>query len=501
MRTTRRLVGLFLCSAGVLVASAARGRAQALDKTAIDRILTDALEAWKVPGASLAVVYRGQVYVKGYGVKQLGNPRRVTPDTLFPLASCTKAFTTTAMAMLVDEGKMAWDDPVRKHLPAFRLSDPLANAQVTLRDLVSHRTGLAGHDLLWYRSPWSQEEIIRRAGRLPLSKPFRSGYQYQSIMVMAAGQAVARAAGCPWQEYVQKRVFDPLGMKGACFTTTAALKAPDHASPHRQNKQGKVEVIPWFPMAVPDPAGSINAGARDLSRWLQFQLSDGTFGSKRLVSAENLEETHQAQTIMRLDPAARAMQPHTVQMCYGMGWVIQDYRGQQLVSHGGAIDGFRAHITLAPQARLGIVLLNNLEGTQMNLAVSNNLVDLILDLKTQDWNTDLAAAVEKEKAAHAAAVRRWLAKRRPGTKPSMPLARYAGTYEDPAYGTVRIANTKGALLWEWSTFRGPLEHFHYDTFTAQQDFLGNPPVVFTINAAGQVSGLRFLNVDFKRAKQ
>jgi CubicO group peptidase (beta-lactamase class C family) len=494
------MVWSFVFSTGLAVVFPGQAAAEPLDKSGIDRILADALEAWKVPGAALAVVYRGQVYVKGYGVKQLGTRKRVTEDTLFPLASCTKAFTTTAMAMLVDEGKMAWDDSVRKHVAYFRLSDPLANSQVTLRDLVSHRTGLAGHDLLWYRSKWSQEEMIRRVGHVKLSKSFRSGYQYQSIMVMAAGQAVARASRGTWQDFVQKRIFTPLGMKGACFTTDAALKAPDHASPHRENKHGKVEVIPWYGMTTPDPAGSINASARDLSKWVQFHLGDGTFQGKRLVSADNLEETHTAQTIMRLDAAARAMQPHTVQMCYGMGWVVQDYRGQRLVSHGGTIDGFRAHITLVPRAQLGIVLLNNLDGTSMNLAVSNSLVDLILGLKTQDWNSDLAAVVEKQKATRAAAAKHWLQTRHKGTKPSLPLASYAGTYEDAAYGTARIYLKKGQLRWEWSSFHGPLEHFHYDTFTAREEFLGNPPVVFKLNARGEIAGLRFLDVDFKRIK-
>ncbi len=486
---------------GSLLAAASPGplRAQAIDAPAVDAILQDALKAWKVPGVAVAIVSRGRVvYLKGFGVRELGGRQPVTADTIFPLASCTKAFTTTALAMLADEGKLRWDDPVRKHVGYFHLSDPAADALVTLRDLVSHRTGLSGHDLLWYRSPWSQEEIIRRAGRLPLSYPFRGGYHYQSIMVMAAGQAVRAASGSPWDEFVRTRIFQPLGMAGAGFTTTAALKTRDHASPHRQDEQGRVKVIPWYPMTVPDPAGSINAGVRDLSKWVLFHLGDGTYGGRRLVSAANLAETHSPQTVMRLDAAARAMQPCTVHMNYGMGWVIQDYRGHRLVSHGGSIDGFRAHITLAPDDQLGLVFLNNLEGTQMNLAVSNSILDLVLGLGARDWNGELSAAVKAEKAAKKAALKAWQDKRRRDTKPSAELATYAGTYENPAYGTARVTFRDGALAWSWRSFRGPVRHFQDDTFIAAHEFLGDPTMAFKVDGRGGVVGMRFLDIDFKK---
>jgi CubicO group peptidase (beta-lactamase class C family) len=483
---------------GVALPARAQG-INAKTVAAIDSIMQDALKAWKVPGAALAVVYRGRVVcVKGYGVKQQGKKEAVTGNTLFPLASCTKAFTTTAMAMLVDEGKMAWDDPVRKHVPYFKLADPLADANVTLRDLVCHRTGLAGHDLLWYRSKWKQDEIIRRIGRVKLSHSFRSAFEYQSIMVMAAGQAVACAARQPWDEFVRKRIFEPLAMKRACFTTTVALKDPDHASAHRKDKTGKVNVIPWYAMTTPDPAGSINASARDLSKWLLLQLGDGTFRGTRLVSAKNLGETHLPHTIMRLEGSGRAMQPLTIQMSYGLGWVIQDYRGQMLFSHGGVIDGFRAHVTLVPRAQLGLYLLNNLEGTQMNLAISNSIVDLVLNLGAKDWNTEFGAVVKKEEAARKAAARRRQEERHKGTKTTLALTSYVGSYDDPAYGTARITLKNGSLSWEWSSFRATLEHYHYDTFIARQESIGAPFLVFHVDARGGVTGMKFLDRDFKK---
>jgi CubicO group peptidase (beta-lactamase class C family) len=476
--------------------------AQSIDPKAIDTIMQDALKAWDVPGAALAIV-RGDevVYLKGYGVKELGGDRPVTPDTLFPLASCTKAFTTTAMAMLVDEGKMSWDDPVRKHVEFFHLADPLADANVTLRDLVTHRTGVASHDLLWYRAPWTQEESIRRIGQLKPDRPFRTTFQYQSVMFTAAGHAVATAAKCPWADFVQKRIFDPLEMTGATFTTTAAEKAADHASAHRQDGQGRIHVIPWYKIEVPDPAGSINASARDLSKWVRFQLGDGTHQGKRLVSAANLRETHTPQIALRLEGSARDLNPDTNLMSYGMAWVIQDYRGQLLVSHAGAIDGFRAHLTLVPKAKLGIVLLNNLNQTRMNLPASNNLVDLLLGLPKKDWNAILLAQVKKEEEATRARLEERLAKRHHGTKPSRELAAYAGTYEHPAYGTARVSLTGRTLVWRWSSFTSPLAHFHYDTFLLQDDLFANLPVVFTLGPDGDVATMKVLeglNAEFRR---
>jgi CubicO group peptidase (beta-lactamase class C family) len=490
---------------GFFLASALPAAADAVPTAAIDSLVKEALQSWEVPGAAVAIVRDDQViYLKGHGVKELGKDVPVTPDTVFPIGSCTKAFTTAAMALLVDDGKMHWDDPVRKHLPFFRLADPLADASVTLRDLVTHRTGVASHDLLWYRAPWSAEERVRRVGLLPLDRPFRTTFQYQSVMFTAAGLAVGNAAQSSWADFVQKRLLKPLGMTGASLTTTAAEKAPDRASPHRRVKPGQIDVIRWYPMEEPDPAGSLNASAADLAKWLRFQLGDGTFDGKRLVSAEGLGETHTPQIVQRLEGATRAYHPETNQMSYGMGWVIQDYRGRLLVSHAGAIDGFRAHITLVPKAKLGIVLLNNLDQTRMNLALSNSLVDLLLGLPGKDWNRIIQEAVKQEAEAAAAQQREREAKRHHGTKPSHELAAYAGAYEHPAYGTARVSVKNGGLVLEWGSFTCPLEHFHYDTFTALNPVLGNAPVVFTLGADGEVATMKVLgpmNAQFTRGKR
>lgn len=474
---------------------------QRVDPADIDAVMRDALASWHVPGAALAIVHDDRViYLKGFGVRELGKSEPVTADTIFPLASCTKPFTSLALAMLVDEGKLRWDDPVRKHVPFFRLADPLADAQVTLRDLLCHRTGLGSHELLWYRAPWSLEERIRKIALLEPSHSFRAKLQYQSILFGTAGYAAGKASGSAWPELMQKRIFDVLDMKSASVITSQALKSPDHASPHKRAADGKVVVIPWYTITEPDPAGSINASARDLAKFVRFQLGDGRWQGRQHVSAEQLAETHAPQIVVRLEGFARVMNPDTGQLSYGLGWVVQDYRGQHLLMHGGVIDGFRAHFTLVPKRKLGFVLLNNLDRTQMNLAVSNALVDLFCGLPYRDWNAyyQKIQEAEAEQAQRAKAKR--LEQKHSGTKPSRPLQAYAGVYEDRAYGPCRISVDKGRLVWQWSNFHLPLEHWHYDTFRVSSDVFIDAAFVFALGTDGEVASLRAMDREFKRKR-
>lgn len=461
----------------------------------VDSILQAALRSWHVPGLAAVIVRDDRViYLRAHGVREHGRPDAVTPDTVFPLASCTKAFTTTAMAILVDEGRMDWDDRVHKHLDWFRLADPLADGDVRMRDLVCHRTGLGNHDLLWYRAPWGPAEAVRRIGHIPLSRPFRTAFQYQTTMFTAAGLALGQAAGTSWERFVRDRVVEPLGMSGTSFTTTQALQASDHASPHRLDEQGRLHVLSWYRLETPDPAGSINSTARDLAHWLRFQLGNGTFEGRRLVSERQLAETHSPQTVIPLQGSAKGMNPETVQLNYGMAWVIQDYRGHRMISHGGAIDGFRAHVTLLPDDHLGIALLNNLDRTEMNLAISNTLVDRLLNLATRDWNTYVHAEVSRQRQANQDRVRALLAGRRPDSRPSRPLAAYAGAFENAGYGTAQVALDGEGLYWKWGTFRSPLEHLGGDTFLIDLDVLGPARVLFTLDASGQVASMKVIEV-------
>ena len=480
---THLAMGLLLLVPGFGVAQPAKE----IDSAAVDNLVRKTLETWKVPGAALVIVRDDKVvHLKGYGVKEVGKDQAVTPDTVFPLASCTKGFTTAAMAVLVSEGKMHWDDPVRRHLDYFHLSDPLADANVTLRDLVTHRTGLRGHELLWFHAPWPPEEAVRRIGFLPLDRSFRSTFQYQSTMFAAAGLAVGATAKTTWADFVRQRLLEPLGMSATTFTTTAAEKMSDRAQPHRLNAQGKVVVEPWYPLKTPDPAGSINSTARDMGNWLRFQLGGGMFGGKRLVAAECLEETHTPQFALRLEGTTRITNPETNLMSYGMGWLVQDYRGHLLVSHAGFIEGFRAQFTLVPGKKLGFALLYNLQQLRMNLALSNNLVDLLLGLPPKDWNGLLAEVDKKDKEAARVQARQRQALRHPNTKPSRELAAYGGVYENPAYGQAEVVVDGRHLKVRRGNFLWPLEHFHYDTFIAKDERVNDPLITFVLGTDGEV---------------
>jgi CubicO group peptidase (beta-lactamase class C family) len=475
-------------------------------KTAIDTILREALEFWDVPGVAVGIVREGKVvYLEGHGVKTRGGKDKVTPNTLFAIASCTKAFTTTAMAILVSEGRMSWDQPVRDQLEYFRLADPSADRLVTLRDLVCHRTGLGSYDLLWYRAAWSPRDAVRRIGRLAPERQFRSSFQYQSTMVAAAGYALEAALGpgARWEDFVRKRLLEPLGMDRTYCTIKEARNQGDFATPYRRDRNGEIVPFEWFDWQYPDPAGSIVSCAADLCKWAILHLRKGVILREGrevpLVNPESLAVTHAPQNIIPLGGHDGKLHPETHQMTYCMGWVRQDYRGQLLLSHGGTLDGFRTHITLVPRAQLGIVLLNNLHGSDMNLAVSNTLVDRILGLQpTRDWNSYIKAVIQEkiDKEQDNIANREKL--RHKNTKPSRDLADYTGAYLEPAFGEATVTFEDGKLMWQWSSFKCPLKHFHFDTFIAESEILHDPIVGFALGIDGHVATMNALDRYFVR---
>lgn len=496
---TQKLTKLFF-SLLIVCAVATAALAQKWDTPGIDAAMNDAMKFWQTPGAAIVVVKDDQViFIKGYGVRDVKTKEAVTPDTVFAIGSTTKAFVTGAMAMLVDDGKMSWDDPVRKHVGYFRLGDPLANEAVTMRDIVTHRTGLTRHDLLWYASPWSREEIIRKIGFVPLSYGFRTTFQYQNIMFLTAGVAVGNTAGSSWEEFTQRRIFDPLGMKSASFSTSVAEKAADHATPH-QKRGATIDTMPWRNIDNVGPAGSINASVRDLSNWIRLHLNEGEVDGRRLISAENVREMHMPQMVIRNEGRWQLFFPpsETSQLSYGLGWFINDYRGHKLVMHGGTIDGFRASIVLVPKSKLGVAVLANLNGTQMPEAVCYNVVDLLLGLEKKDWNGYISQRAKEMDIETGKAFLKQIGARKKDTKPSRELAAYAGTYEDAAYGKAEITVADDKLKLNWSSFSAVLDHFHFDTFTAKEERLLTEQIQFSLGTDGEVSGMTIFGMNFKK---
>lgn len=450
--------------------------------TIVDQTVAGAMHDWKAPGVAIAIVHDGRVIVlKGYGVQGIGQDTAITPDTLFPIASCTKAFTSALLAQLVDQRKLQWDDPVRKHAPSFRLSDPHADALVTVRDIVSHRTGVAGHDLLWYRAPWDLNETVRRTLRLPLEAPFRVGYRYSSTMYLVAGRIAENRGDAPWEQLIRERFCEPLGMKSVTFSTAETAPIVDQARGHRRAEDGTIVAMPAYEDRGPNPSGSIRASVRDLAAWMTFHLSDGLApDGTRLVSAANLRETRTPQTIMKLGAAAEAVYPVSNQISYGMGWVLYDYHGHGIAAHGGMIDGFRTQITLIPKARLGIAVINNLHQSMMNAAMTNTILDRVLDLPTRDWNQHYLGIEQAERNEKRAAREQQKAARNPDQPPSLPLTGYVGRYEHPAYGTGTVSLSENQLLWTWSSFRCSLRHHHGDVFEIQGGYFDGDLISFQV---------------------
>lgn len=468
----------------------------------VDDLVRSTLAEWEIPGLGLVIATADEVlHAAGYGVKELGRPDPVTPDSLFAIASTTKAFTTCAIAMLVDEGRMGWDDPVRRHLPWFRLKDPLADAEVRIRDLLCHRTGMPRHDMLWYRSPWTREEIARAQADAPPSAGFRERYQYTNNMYMVAGLALEAASGLSWEEFVRARIFEPLGMRGANLTWEAACASPDRATPHRATRTRPPHPIEWLNFDAEGPGGTINAGPRDMGRWLRFQLGRGELAGRRLVSRENLEVTRTPHIPVPPEGLEAEIRERsgTVQVSYGLGWSIWDYRGHAVLSHNGAIDGFRATVALAPRHDLGIGVFVNRGLTRGHEALRNLLLDRLLGLPPLDWHGFLKDVLDRTTAEEQRKRHERADKRVPDTRPSRPLSAYTGSYRNPAYRTARVEEEGEGLALSWSTFRFPLRHRHFDQFEVEdEDTEVESQVCFSLDGEGQVVRLTLFDQVFER---
>lgn len=448
----------------------------------VDQTVSQAMRGWKAPGVAIAVVHADRTIVlKGFGLRNIEREDTVSPDTRFPIASCTKAFTSALLACLVDQHKLRWEDPVRKHAPSFRLSDPNADALVTIRDIVSHRSGVGNHDFLWYRAPWDLNETVRRTLRLPLDAPFRAGYRYSSTMFIVAGRVAENRGDATWEEQLREQFCKPLGMNGMVFSTAETEAITDRAFGHRRTPGGEIVTMPPYIDRGPNPSGSIRASARDLAAWMKFHLSGGLApDGTRLVSEANLVETRTAQTIMKLGASGEAVYPVSNQISYGMGWVVYDYHGHGIAAHGGMIDGIRTQITLVPKARLGIAVMCNLDRTLMNAAMTNTILDRVLDLPTRDWNQHFMGVEKSEEDAKRTAREQQDAARDPQNAPSASLAAYKGRYEHPAYGVGTVSLVENQLIWEWSNFRCPLRHHHGDVFEINGGYFDGDLIPFQV---------------------
>ncbi len=476
--------------------------AQTIDTAALDAAVEKTRAMFQAPGIAVGLVRGNEViYLKGFGVKKLGGTDAVTPDTRFAIASTTKAFASAATAILVDEGKVQWEDHPGKHLAGFRLSDPQANALVTIRDILSHRTGLSRNDSLWYGTNWTRAEILRHIAEVPLTKPFRSTWQYQNIMFLAAGEAVGQTSGGTWEMFLGSRILNPLGMTNTGFNAADAQRAADVATPHEASK-GVVKEGKWRDVSNIGSAGSMNSSVRDLTKWLRLHIAGGAFDGQRIVSEKSLRETHSPQMVVRDEAPWAELNPETNLRSYGMGWFVQDYRGRQLISHGGAIDGFRANAGFLPKEQLGFIILTNVNLASVVESLRYALLDIVLNVPEprRDWAALYKTVLDRQEREADAKEAERLAKRVTGTRPSLSLPDYAGEYENPGYGIARITPLAEGLQLEWGSMKLSLGHWHFDMFQTKDDDSNqaSTPAQFTLNGDGKVDSVRFLDQTFRR---
>jgi CubicO group peptidase (beta-lactamase class C family) len=470
------------------LASASSTAAAARDALAgFDEEVAAAMKTFAVPGLALAVVRDGRVVMaRGFGVRGVDAKEPVTADTLFAIGSSTKAFTTFVMGELVDEGKLAWEEPVRTYIPWFRLEDPWASEHITPLDLVTHRSGLPRHDLVWYNNLGaSREELVRRLAFLAPSADLRAKFQYNNLMFLTAGYLVETITGKSWEDAVRTRIFVPLGMTHSNFSVRESQRSDDFAQPYEE-KNDVVRRMPFRVVTTIGPAGSINSTANDMARWLLVHLDGGEIDGRRIIKAATLDNIHSA----HMTTGATSNEPEVTPADYGLGWFVNTYRGHIRVEHGGNIDGFSALVTLFPQDSLGVVVLTNLNGTPLPELIARRAVDRELGLERIDWIGKAAARRTAAQEATKEAKAKKDTMRVPGTKPSHPLADYAGTYENPGYGALTIALAGDHLDATFNGITTPLEHWHYDVFNggkAADDTFEDMRFNFRTDASGDIA--------------
>ncbi len=454
------------------------------DKAALDKIsaLTDSLrKVWKVPGIGLGIVKDDKViFAEGFGQRSVKDNLPVTAQTIFAIGSCTKAFTTAAMGLLVDDGKLEWDKPVKQYMPTFKMFDDFATERMTATDLITHRSGLPRHDFMWYNSSFTRKDIFDRLQYLEPNKDFRTEWQYQNIMFMTAGYLLEQISATTWENFVRTRIFEPVGMKSSNFSVDESQKAADFAFPYREKKD-TVKVIPFRNITTAGPAGSVNSNITDMLGWVRLQLNDGKVGDKQIIKPSTMENIHAPHMAMPQSPLNKEI----LNAAYALGWMTEAYRGHQLIEHGGNIDGFSAEVAMLPDDHIGIVVLTNLDATPCPGIISRSVADAMLGLDPIDWSGRIKTQMDAAKANLEKAPKNDTG-RKPNTKPSHPLADYVGEFENPGYGIVTVKLNGKTLEATYNQITAQLEHWHYDVFRANNEEFAD--LKLFVNFEGNTTG-------------
>jgi CubicO group peptidase (beta-lactamase class C family) len=466
-----RLLALPFCLAASLAGAAPPDLAPVVEATR---------KTFDVPGIAVAIVKDGEVvFAEGYGLREIGKPEKVTADTRFAIASITKAFTSASLSILADDGKLRLDDRVIDHLPDFQMADPYVTREMRLRDLLTHRSGLAlgaGDLLFWPTTTHSTAEIMRRLRHVPLATSFRADYAYDNVLYAVAQRVIEKVSGKSYADFVRERIFVPVGMADTVINADHLPDGADVATGHAKANFSTLGPVPPMTWSNNQAAGGIYSSVNDLTKWMRVQLDGGVLGKnadgseRRLFSAERARGMWQLVTPIHppATPSVPQLAPALPQFAgYGEGWSITEYRGQRLVWHTGGWPGMVSRLTLLPQHDLGVIVLTNQEVGAAFSAVTMEVLDHYLKAPDTDWVAAYAAAVAK---AQSVADEKWAAHqaaRDRRSKPSLPLADYAATYSDPWYGEVKLTREGDRLVMRFAhtpQLVGDLEHWQHDTF-------------------------------------
>jgi len=463
----------------------------------LDAWVTRAMTTFDVPGIGLAIVKDGVVVAaEGYGVRRLGEPAPADSRTLFGIASNTKVFTATALGLLVEEGKIAWDAPVVRYLPGFQMWDPFVTRELTVRDLLVHRSGLglgAGDLLWWPSSTYNRKEIAARLRFIKPATSFRSAYAYDNVLYLVAGELIETISGQSWEDFVSTRILAKVGMTGSNVRHSAAAASGNIAAPHAPI-DGKVRPIAPFDSDNTNPAGGINSSAEDMAKWMNVLLSNGRLpDGSRLFSEATARQLTAIVTPLSPSNVPPELAPQRNNFSgYALGLNIRDYRGKKMVTHTGGLPGYVSRVMLLPEIGLGVAVLTNQESSEAFDAIAYHVVDHYLGAPQIDWIEAYRAAGARRAAGMADAEKKAAAARDTTSKPSLPLSGYAGTYADAWYGDITIALEQGKLVMRFShtpSLVGDLEHWQHDTFVARwrdRELRADAFVTFALNPDGSI---------------
>lgn len=472
-----------------------------ISSSELDEYVARVMKDFEVPGVGLAIVKDGQVVLtRGYGMRKLGESTPVDAHTLFGIASNTKAFTATALGLLVEEHKLEWDAPVVNYLPWFQLSNPYVTRELTIRDLLVHRSGLglgAGDLLWWPPSTYNRKEIAHRLRYLPLATSFRSAYAYDNVLYLIAGEIIEAVSGQSWEDFISSRILKRVGMNESNVRHSDAANKGNVASPHAAI-DGRVRIVKPFDSDNTNPAGGINASAADIAKWMIVQLDSGRLADgTRLFARSTARELWTLVTPIPIgDPAPELTFLRPNFNGYGLGFGLRDYRGHKVVTHTGGLPGYLSRLTMIPGLKLGIAVLTNQESGAAFNAVTYKILDRYLNAPPFDWLARFKKLEAQTDSSTKAAERSTAAARDSASHPSLPLAKYAGTYRDAWYGDVTIGLENGKLAIRFAhtpALVGDLEHWQYDTFIARwrdSELRADAFVSFSLNPDGTIDQVK-----------